>query len=226
MKGAFLALFFTLCLISHSHAATCYGTKMPKQKEVLWGLQNYTIFKRYLENEYGKVRSTQNFLLLSYGFFDWLTIDLKGGAGNIKQRPLDSGEIDHSFNFNGGYGFRIKAYDGEKSKIVCGFQHISVHPRKVYVEDVRNEAILDDWQVSFLVSHQFPRVNPYLGTRWSRLDYIHRVDGNRKRIMSDRTKSIGVILGFDLPVTHNAWVNLEGQLIDEEALAFSVNYRF
>jgi len=199
---------------------------MPEKKKFFTGLQTYNIFKRYLENDYGKVRSAQNFLLISYGVYSWLSIDLKGGAGNIKQHPVDSAEVDYTSNFAGGYGFRLKFYDKENLKMVFGFQHISVHPKSRDLGIVKNRAILDDWQWSLLASHDFKKITPYLGTRWSRIDYIHTVGDNRKRKMSDLTKSIGLILGLDLPLTQKAWLNLEGQLCDSEAMAASVNFSF
>ena len=188
-----------------------------------------------------KTRSLQNFLLISYGVYDWLCVDLKGGAGNIKQHPVGSDEVDYSSNFAGGYGFRLKLYDGKKIKTVFGFQHISIHPKSIHLGTVKNMAILDDWQVSLLVSYDFSRksgippsikqwagkkATPYLGTRWSRIDYIHRALDSRKRKMSDLTKSIGFVFGLDLPVTKKAWLNLEGQLFDSEAVAFSLNFSF
>jgi hypothetical protein len=207
-------------------AAPCYGTKMPPKKEFFAGFQTHSIFKRYLEDDYGKLRSLQNFFLLSYGIYDWFSIDLKGGAGNIKQHPVGSDEIDYSTGFAGGYGLRLRLYDNQKVKAIFGFQHISVHPKGTYVAGVKNKAILDDWQVSLLASYDFKIFTPYLGTRWSRLDYIHRVGENRKRKMSDLTKSTGLIFGIDVPFTEKVWANLEGQFLDSEAFAFSLNYSF
>lgn len=34
-----------------------------------------------------------------------MSIDLKGGAGNIKQHPVGSDEIDYPANFAGGMAF-------------------------------------------------------------------------------------------------------------------------
>lgn len=199
---------------------------MPEKKEFTVGLQTHSIFKRYLEDEQGKLRSTQHFLLISYGICDWLSLDLKGGAGNIKQHPVGSDELDYHSGFAGGYGFRLKLYDREKIRMVFGFQHISVHPPAAHLGDTRHEAILDDWQFSFLVSRDIFKVTPYLGTHWSRIDYIHRSSGDRKRVMSDLTKDVGLIVGLDLPVSEKVWFNLEGQFFDSEALAFSVNFSF
>ncbi|MDD4939322.1 MAG: hypothetical protein PHE18_00935 [Candidatus Omnitrophica bacterium] len=199
---------------------------MPAKKQFFSGVQTHTIFKRYLEGEYGKVRSFQNFLLLSYGIYDWLSIDLKGGAGNIKQRPTNSDEVDYSTGFAGGYGFRVKIFDRDKIKSVFGFQHISVHPESTDLGGTKHGAVLDDWQVSLLFSREFTKITPYIGARWSRVDYIHWIEEDRKRAMSDLTKSAGLILGFDMPLTNNTWANLEGGLLDGEEVSFSFNIKF
>lgn len=211
-------------------AAPCYGTRMPRKGKFVAGGETYMVFKRYLEAEFGEMRSTQHFLKLSYGVFDWLAIDLKGGAGNIKQRPRTSDEIDYRSDFAGGYGYRLRLYDNETVRAVFGFQHISVHPASSNTGssgDVRNKAILDDWQYSVVVSYDFTnRCTPYLGTRWSRMDYIHWVEGDRKRRMSDLTKDVGLIAGVDIAITDAMWINLEGQFIDAEAVAVSFNWEF
>lgn len=223
-----IAIFTALFILSYSlsEAAPCYGTKLPEKKQFFSGVQSYTIFKRCLEDQMGKLRSVQFFLLLSYGLCDWLSIDLKGGAGNVKQHPLGSDEVDYAANFAGGYGLRLKFYDKHNLKLVFGFQHISVHPSSTHLGTVKNRSILDDWQTSLLASYDFKKITPYLGTRWSRLDYIHWQADQRKRIMSDFTKDIGLIVGFDLPLAKKFWLNLEGEFLDSTACAFSLNYSF
>jgi hypothetical protein len=220
-------LFSVFCLFSSTcYAAPCYGTRMPSKKAIILGLQYHSIFKRYLEHEAGKVRSSQQLLLLSYGVFDWLSLDLKGGTGNIKQHPLNSDELDYPTYLGGGYGFRLKLCDRNKIKGVFGFQHISIHPKTISVDGHKHKAVLDDWQFSALVSYDFKKITPYLGTRWSRLDYIHWIDKERDRVRSDLTRAIGLIFGFDLPITKNIWLNMEGSAFDSEAVALGVNYSF
>jgi hypothetical protein len=231
MRKAFLIILFLLVtgywiLVTGSYAAPCYGTKMPKEKQIFIGVQTHSIFKRYLEGENGKLKTLQNFILLSYGVFDWLSLDLKAGAGYVKQHPSNYTEIDYSTGFAGGYGFRLKLFDFKKINTVFGFQHISVHPKSKYIEDLKHRAILDDWQVSLLAARDFGKVTPYIGTRWSRVDYIHRVEESRKRVMSDRTKNIGLILGCDISLNEKIWLNLEGNLFDSEAASLSINYKF
>ena len=220
----FISLFF--CLPLTSFAAPCYGTKMPGQGEFFGGFETHSILKRDLEAEYGKLRSNQHFLRISYGIWDWLSLDLKVGAGNIKQHPVNSDEIDYNSSFAGGYGFRIKFCDWKKIKIAIGFQHISIHPKSVRLEGVKQSSILDDWQVSFLTSYDFSKITPYLGIKFSRVDYIHRIEEDRKRKMSDLTKSTGLVCGLDIILTEKMWLNLEGQFLDSQALACSFNFKF
>lgn len=226
MLKLFSSLIFSLCLVSLSYAAPCYGTRLPEKNKLFVGFESYSLFKRYLEDSKGKLRSQQQFYTMSYGIFDWLSLDLKGGMGNIKQHPLGSDEVDYSMGFAGGYGLRLKFLDKNSWKMVFGFQHISVHPKKTHVADVKNKAVLDDWQTSLLASYSFKQVTPYLGTRWSRVDYIHWVGSDRKRTMSDFTKSIGLIYGFEIPLGKKFWAILEGSAFDSDALAVSINYSF
>ena len=219
-------IIFLFCFVSITQAAPCYGTKMPGKKEISVGFQTHSIFKRYLKDQLGKLRSLQHFLLLSYGAYDWLSIDLKGGGGCIKQHPCASNELDYPAYLGGGYGFRVKLYDAKNTKAVFGFQHISIHPKTISLGADKHKGVLDDWQFSCLVSYDFKKITPYLGIRWSRVDYIHWINGERKLEKSDLTKSVGLIFGFDLPVSNNFWFNIEGQLFDSEAAALSANYSF
>lgn len=222
----FLFIIFFFLSGSILQAAPCYGTKLPPKGKFFGGLQTHIIFNRYLEESRGELRSTQHFFQLSWGLLDWFTIDLKGGAGNLKQNPSTRDEIDYNSSFAGGYGFRLKLFDTEKTRLVFGFQHISVHPRSVQLEDTKNKAVLDDWQTSLLASYDFKKFTPYLGVKLSRVDYIHWVEEDRKREMSDLTKTLGLVSGLDIPLSKNTWLNLEGQFLDSEAMAFSVNFAF
>jgi len=216
-----LAMCFAAC-----YAAPCYGTRMPGKFKLSAEIESYTIFKRDLEKDYGKVRSQQQFFGLSFGVIDWLSIDLKAGGGNIKEHSSINEEADYPSSFAGGYGFRVRVFDKEKIKAVLGFQHISVHPKSVRIGNVKHKAILDDWQWSVLVSREIFKITPYLGARWSRADYIHRREGERKRVMSDLGKGLGLIVGCDLPLSERFWVNLEGQFLDSEAVACRLNFDF
>jgi len=231
MKNS-IVLFYIIALtlwgVSGVSAAPSYGTNMLSQGQFMVGHETYSLFDRDLENSFGEVRSLQHFLLISYGVFDWLTIDLKGGAGYIKQNPQNSGELDYPSAFAGGYGFRVKLYENEalKLRVVGGFHHISVHPRSIMVNGNKHRSILDDWQVDLNFSKDVCGTTPYVGTKWSRVDYIHWLNGSRKRIMSDLTESVGVIAGIDIPLGEKTSLNIEGHFVDEEALSVAILYSF
>lgn len=222
----FLICFCIFCIASSGYAAPCYGTRMPEGKHLFVGLQAYSVFKRSLENDYGKISSLQNFFLISYGVFDWLSIDLKGGEGNINQHPRTSAGLKYPAFAGGGYGFRAKLYDTDKTKIVFGFQHISIHSHTISAGTSKNKAVLDNWQFSFLISRNFLHITPYLGTSWSRMDNIHWLNTVRKLEQSDIGKSTGLIIGADIPINKKSWFNLEGRFFDETSVAGSINFAF
>ncbi len=226
MKKILFCFLICFCLASPSYAAPCYGPRMPEKNQFFAGLQTYSVFKRQLDKDYGKIHSLQNFFLLSYGVFDWLSMDLKGGAGNIKQRSRIGGDIDYPTFLGGGYGFRVRLYNSEKTKVVFGFQHISVHPYSVSVDGLKHKAVLDDWQFSCLISREFSLITPYVGTRWSQMNNIHWTNGERKLEKSDLGKSVGLIIGADIPLSKKLWFNIEGQFFDATAVAGSLNFAF
>jgi len=213
-------------LFSSVYSAPCYGTKIPQKKKFFCGIQNYTLLRRNLEKTNGSMRSVQNFFLLSYGVTDWFSIDLKGGAGYIKQHPSDKTEIDYPTYMGGGYGFRVKLWENTRAQLKCvfGFQHISIHPKHIQINGVKYKAVLDDWQLSLLISKEVRGFLPYIGTKWSRTDYINWQDNKRNRIKSDLTRSVGVILGIDLPIKDNVWINIESHFVDEKAFSWALMF--
>ena len=207
-------------------AAPAYGTRLPAKRHLVVGGQTHAVLNRDLEDAHGEMSSLQHFLLLSFGITDWLSLDLKGGAGDIEQDPDNGNKVQYPAYVGGGYGFRARLYDEEKIKAVFGFQHISIHPYSVFIGNTKNKAVLDDWQFSLLGSYDLKCFTPYLGAKWSRMDYIHWVEDFRKRKQSDPDKSAGLIAGMDIPFGKRTWFNVEGQFLDSQAVAVSVNYRF
>ena len=221
-----LCSFVLVSWIAPCYSAPSYGTKMPEKNRFHFGGQTYRVEQRDLEDENGEISSLQHFLLISYGITDWFAIDVKGGAGDTHQTPNGADEISYPAYMAGGYGFRLRLYNKEKTKAVFGFQHISVHPYSVFVGNVKHKAVIDDWQLSFLASRDLDYATPYVGMRWSRMDYIHWVDDYRYRVKSDLNKSIGIIAGIDVPVQEKIWLNFEGHFLDAQAIAASVHFDF
>ncbi len=210
-----------------SMAAPAYGTKMPHKGEVFGGLQHYAILDRDLNKDHGNLRSQQDHVLLSYGVTDWFSLDLKWTRGDITHIDQDGTRIkyDHPL-WGGGYGFRARLYEKGPVKVVSGFQHISVHPRTVKRNGEKNNAILDDWQGSALVSYAFKKVTPYTGMRYGTTDYLHRLNNDADRVYSPESRRFDAVLGMDIPLTPKAWLNIEGAFGAGEAIATGVNFKF
>ena len=226
MKKFTISFLILLCFTNISYAAPSYGTKMPDKNQFFMGGQTHLVFDRNLEQEHGEMKSLQHFMLISYGLTDWLSIDLKGGAGDIEHKPDIGDTISYPTYVGGGYGFRINFFESNNTRAVFGFQHISIHPYSQKINNVKHKAVLDDWQFSMLISHQIKSITPYFGTKWSRMDYIHWIDDVRNRKKSDLTKSVGLIAGIDIPANEQIWFNIEGQFIDVDAVSISVNFSF
>lgn len=208
-------------------AAPSYGTDMPKKGEWVKALETNIIFKRKLDKSYGKFKSEQYFFNLSYGISDWVVVDLKIGMGNVNHEQTDSYGLDYDAHFAGGYGFRVRVFDRPSYGVkgVLGFQHISVHPPAERIEGDKNKVILDDWQISALVSKDFHLFTPYLGVKFSRSDLIHRLNGVRKRKKSGNP-SLGLVVGTDLRLGEKFKLNVEGCVIDETALSARISCPF
>jgi hypothetical protein len=226
MNKLLLSMLGLIVFSTMANAAPCYGPRMPHQKQIHAGVESYTIYHRDLEDNFGKIRSQQQFVLLSYGLYDWLSIDFKGGSGDIRSYSNTSSDIHYKPFLAGGYGVRFRLYSNEVNKVVFGFQHISNHPWSKHLGAVKHKSVLDDWQFSLLGSHDLKWMTPYVGTRFSWMNQIHWQDRVRKLEKSDLGKSVGLILGTDVPIGKKMWINIEGQFLDATALAASVNLAF
>ncbi|MCX7661182.1 MAG: hypothetical protein N2Z79_00685 [Candidatus Omnitrophica bacterium] len=225
-KGIIFICGMILGSVSLGECAPCYGLNLPYKNKFFLGTQYHQVIERKLEKNLGELKSKQGFLLLSYGIFDWFSLDLKAGLGDINKKPENGRTADYEASFAGGYGFRIRFFEKENKALVFGFQHISVHPESIHINSDKHSAILDDWQVSLLGGLKLKRISPYLGMRWSRQDYIHKRNKERKRIMSDLTKSLGIIFGFDFFLKEKFWLNFEGNFLDGKETAVSLNFSF
>jgi hypothetical protein len=227
MRKLVLLLLMFLGTTVIAMSAPAYGTKMPQKGEVFWGLQHYAILDRDLNKDHGSMQSQQDHVLLSYGVADWFTLDLKWTRGDITHIDQDGTKIkyDHPV-WGGGYGFRVRLYENGPVKVVSGFQHISVHPRTVKRNGEKNNAILDDWQGSALVSYAFRKFTPYTGLRYGTTDYIHRLNNDADRVYSPESRRMDAVLGADIPLTSRVWVNVEGAFGGGKAVATSVNFKF
>lgn len=219
-----LLVLFSPCLIL---AAPTDGTDIPYKGKYVTGYQNNIIFKHDLADSYGNIKSDQHFYTLSYGVFDWLTLDGKIGFGNAREKGGVNPKVDHHYGFAGGYGFRLRILDNVKNnvRVVTGFQHISVHPASRNLNGDKREAIYDDWQVSLVSSKDIGRVTPFAGAKLSLGNLIQKTnDIDRKNRPPEYYA--GVILGCSVKLTKNTYISVESHFIDETSLTSGFYYKF
>ncbi len=208
-------------------AAPAYGTKMPEKNKIFWGYQHYTITGRDLNKDHGTLKSQQDHILLSYGITDWFSLDLKASLGTVKHKDGSGSETEYNNPlWGGGYGFRVRLFERGAFKSVAGFQHISIHPKTVKKNGEKNNAILDDWQGSWLISYDIQKLTPYVGVRYGTADYIHRLNNDADRVLTAEGRRTDLVLGLDLPVAEKVWLNIEGAAGAGEAFAASVHFCF
>jgi len=226
MLKVIISLLVIFSMTQCVFAAPIYGPELPEKHEFHIGGQTHYVNEKELQGDHGQMQSLQHFMLVSFGVTEWFSLDFKGGAGDVHIDGEDGSTLKYPAYMAGGYGFRIKLYEKKKSKVIVGFQHISVHPYSIWIGNTKHKAVLDDWQWSVLGSYEFSGINPYLGVKWATMDYIHWEDGERNLIKSEENKRIGCVVGANVPLSDKWWFNVEAHLIDTEAASFSLLYRF
>ena len=223
----YTALILFLLYTISAYAAPTDGTNIPYKGEYRTGYQNNTIFKHDLAEAYGSIKSSQNYYTLSYGVFNWLTLDGKIGFGNLMEKGGDHPKVDHNYGFAGGYGFRLRVLDDDKNKvrIVTGFQHTSTHPPSRNLNGDKREAIYEDWQGSLIASKDISRFTPFAGAKVSYGDLIQRTNEIDRKTRPPAYYA-GVVVGCDVKLTKNTYISVEGHFIDETSLSSGIYYKF
>jgi hypothetical protein len=226
----YLAYIITLLFLLSSftiYAAPTDGTNIPYKGKYITGYQNNTIFKHDLAGSYGNIKSSQNYYTLSYGVFDWLTLDGKIGFGDVKEKGGDHPKVDHNYGFAGGYGFRLRVLDDIKNKvsIVTGFQHTSTHPASRDLNGDKREAIYEDWQGSMVASKDIGRITPFAGAKISYGDLIQKTNEIDRKVRPPAYYA-GAIIGCNVKLTKNTYISVEGHFIDETSLSSGIYYTF
>lgn len=217
-----------LLLTSYSlYAAPTDGTNIPYKGKYVTGYQNNSIFKHDLGNSYGNVRSDQHYYTLSYGVFDWLTLDGKIGFGSLREKGGVHPKVEHNYGFAGGYGFRLRVLDDAKNKvrIVTGFQHTSTHPASRNLNGDKREAIYEDWQASLVSSKDIGIFTPFAGGKISYGNLIQKTNEMDRKNRPPKYYA-GAVLGCNVKITKNTYMGVEAHFIDETSLTSGIYYKF
>lgn len=226
-KKVYGATLLALLIPCTLHSAPTDGTNIPYKGKYVTGYQNNSIFKHDLADSYGNVRSLQNYYTLSYGVFDWLTLDGKIGFGNLREKGGVHPKVEHNYGFAGGYGFRLRVLDDKKNnvRVVAGFQHTSTHPVDRNLNGDKRHAIYEDWQASLVSSKDVGRITPFAGAKISYGNLIQKTNEIDRKNRPPAYYA-GVIVGCDVRLTKNTYVSVEGHFIDETSLSTGIYYKF
>ena len=225
----FLFAVLSLSALQTSQAVSSNGTRFPPARNVDLGYEYDAMFKRTLNRSHGDLQNQDHFYTVSFGVFDWLSLDGKIGMGDVSLRDsANLPKLDFNAGFSGGYGFRIRAFEHKKLgvRLIVGGQHISVHPPARSIDDNKYTSCLDDWQVTGIVAKDFKRFTVYAGAKGSDCQLVYKINKhNEKRLYSET--HIGMISGLEVYLFDNKLrLGAEGRFFDETAFSTTVSYLF
>ncbi|MFH1189373.1 MAG: hypothetical protein V1682_01630 [Candidatus Omnitrophota bacterium] len=209
-------------------AAPSNGTRFPQQGKFETGYQYNAMFKSPLSHSFGDLETQDHFYTLSFGAFDWLSLDGQAGLGDVTGKNGKLPELDYNTGFAGGYGFRARVYSNETwgVRAILGGQHICVHPQARNINNDKYEAILDDWQASGIIAKDFKPLTLYLGIKGSDCELIYKLNKHDTKRISSKYH-IGLITGAELYLfDRKARIGAEGRFFDETALSVSASWLF
>ena len=217
--------FIFLC-INSAFAIPAEGNFLPSVHRWVWGVQYNNILRRDFNKVESKTSSIQYFIKGSFGLTQKLFFDGKIGWGNIQLKCEDGINNDFPTNFSGGYGLRYLCYENEDFglKSIFGFQHISCHPHKDVIDNIKYYAIWDEWQGTGLLIKCWDKAAIYFGPQYSVAQLKYKEDDQRCRLKSEDTW--GVLIGGDYQVRKNININIESRFFDEWALNLGINVKF
>lgn len=191
------------------------------------GFEVNSVFERKMNKNLGDAKTSQYFYNASYGIYDWFSFDGKLGVGDLEFDTREAGRLDMDYGFSGAYGMRFRIYNNEEKALrgVLGFQHISAHPPREEVNNVKYSAIWDEWQLSFLMAKDFGRFDPYAGIKASQVYIIRKDNVQDKWAWNGARDHFGVFVGSRVDIGKNWYLDLEGRFIDETAASVAVSYK-
>lgn len=225
MRKTILFLSWLILCAGSASAVPMKGPYFLKQGQIEVGVEANFVARRDIEDITTNIQSSQFFYCMAFGLFDWLNIEAKYGSGDIKNDQYYDQKFYYNYNWGGGYGLRIKAYENHKMKIILGAHHISIHPDpNKNTDNSTHRVILDETQSDITLSLKGERFSPYAGAKVGHTRLIRRINSERATLRSE--ENYGFALGFDYMFKENVRFNFEGRFIDEYALTSSVSYIF
>lgn len=225
-----LALSITFCAgpLLELGAAPSNGTRFPQKGKIESGYEYNVMFKNPLSHSFGDLETQDHFYTLSFGVFDWFSLDGQAGLGDVTEKNGKLPKLEYNTGFAGGYGFRIMAFAKKEwgLRVILGGQHISIHPPDRSIDNDKYSAIIDDWQLSGLLAKDFKFLTLYTGIKGSDCAVIYKLNKHdRKRVSPE--DHIGLITGAELYLfDKKTRLAAEARFFDETAFTASVSSLF
>lgn len=225
MKKIIFFLAGVVFFVNFVYAVPIKGPFFLKKGKFEVGSEANIVIRRDIEKITTNIRSSQFFYCMAYGIFDWLDIEAKFGTGDIANDQYNDQKFYYNYNWGGGYGLRLKAYESDKIKFILGWHHISIHPNpNKNTDNLTHKAILDETQFDTIIGLKGERFSPYLGIKGSYTRLIRRIGAERTTLRGE--ENYGFAMGFDYMFNDHTRLNLEGRFVDEYALTCGINYIF
>ncbi len=174
-----------------------------------------------------------------YGVFGSSLAKANWRVGNISDGTVHQLDLESKYSFLWGVGARAIVYEWCNTSVGLGGRYSSSHYEPVWLtRDGIVTAVSSssfrwrEWQVNLDVSYKIDLFTPYIGIKYSnarthlnRFSVAVAADGSTSNAFKNRIP-VGLYLGCALSSGKYFMINLEGRLIDEEAVTISGDVRF
>jgi hypothetical protein len=165
-----------------------------------------------------------------YGLTDWLSIYAKVGWAYLRVEDGTSLDGANDFGSNLLLGAQLKSRLWQNAKKNWewngSIQYLWVgapHRRN------KNQGEWQEWQVATTTARAFGRLKPYVGVKYSLVDFDFKVRKSGETIQSGTYKQegrVGPVLGTDYLVGEDVIVNVESAYIDGAEVTVAVAHAF
>ena len=189
----------------------------------------------------------------SYGLFDWLDFYAMAGASDFKSNidatiGNSSGQtLEGKFKINGNHGFTYglgmkaeKEFENPAWILGCDFRYLEQRNDfdgtfgmamngVSYEESINGDATFREGHFAPYLAKEIWNLVPYFGVKFSNVWTEYNLEwenGESDTCKFSAKNNVGMFLGIDWEL-NDAWsLNLEGRLIDEQAVSVAINYKF
>lgn len=148
-------------------------------------------------------------------------------------------EIETQYNFLWAVGGRIVLYNWSNTSFGVGGRYSSCHYQPtdcisdgIPISKAGSHFNWGEWQCNFDISYKISLFTPYIGTKYSNAktqlsDFSRPISNSLTRSNSFKNRvSLGLYIGCTLSTGRYFMFNIEGRLVDEEAITVSGEFRF